>query len=139
MRVLVAPFGTDGDVRPLVSLALRLREEGHEVRAASTPNFEELFRGFEIPFQPFCRDGKQWLTENGRTIMGHPFRGMKLLMQRLKEEMRLQFDQLPGIVRNAEVLIGSSLLLAGPSVAEAFSIPYRHALFCPQALVSSYH
>ncbi|MCA1696650.1 MAG: glycosyltransferase, partial [Actinobacteria bacterium] len=41
MRVLLAMYGSRGDVEPMVGLAVRLRALGAEVRVCAPPDFAE--------------------------------------------------------------------------------------------------
>ena len=41
MRALLSVVGTRGDVQPVLALALRVREHGHDVRLCIPPNFIE--------------------------------------------------------------------------------------------------
>ncbi|MFC6083585.1 glycosyltransferase [Sphaerisporangium aureirubrum] len=54
MRVLLATYGSRGDVEPLVGLAVRLRELGAEVRVCAPPDreFAELLSGAGVPMAP---------------------------------------------------------------------------------------
>lgn len=50
MKVLLLAVGSQGDVRPLVALADRLRAEGHEALLAAPPLFKPLAIATRLPF-----------------------------------------------------------------------------------------
>lgn len=50
MKVLLIGVGSQGDVRPLVALAARLRAEGHDALLAAPPLFRPLAIGCRVPF-----------------------------------------------------------------------------------------
>jgi vancomycin aglycone glucosyltransferase len=52
MRALLSSVGTRGDVQPIVALALRVRDLGHEVRLCVPPNFIEWVRGLGFEAVP---------------------------------------------------------------------------------------
>ena len=39
MKILLAPFGSRGDVHPMIALAQRLDREGHDVLIAGPPDY----------------------------------------------------------------------------------------------------
>jgi UDP:flavonoid glycosyltransferase YjiC (YdhE family) len=50
MRVGLQGWGSEGDLRPLIALAARLRRSGHEARVVLTPNrLERLVNGITPP------------------------------------------------------------------------------------------
>lgn len=55
-RVLVATWGSHGDVNPHLALVLGLRDAGHSVRAAAPPPFAEAVRSHGLPFPPLRPD-----------------------------------------------------------------------------------
>jgi hypothetical protein len=52
MRVLLTTIGSQGDVRPLVALASRLRESGHGARLCVSPDLRDWVEGLGFPFTP---------------------------------------------------------------------------------------
>ena len=52
MRALLSSVGTRGDVQPVVALALKVRDLGHEVRLCVPPNFIEWVRGLGFEALP---------------------------------------------------------------------------------------
>ena len=52
MKILLATFGTRGDVEPHLALALRLRDAGHEVAIATAPRFAPMLAAQGVPLYP---------------------------------------------------------------------------------------
>ena len=52
MRVLLTTIGSQGDVRPLVALASRLRESGHGAHLCVSPDLRDWVEGLGFPFTP---------------------------------------------------------------------------------------
>ena len=122
MRIVLAPYGSRGDVEPLVALARALMDRGHTATLAAPPDYRSLAEQDAIPFvpvaQPFSRffDG----TRNELRVLYEVFRTIPA-----------QFEALEPIVSGADILIGSMLQFAAPSLAELHRIPYFYALSSP--------
>ena len=54
MRVALVSYGTAGDVRPLVALAIALRANGHEVVLAGDADGAALAASYGLDFRPLA-------------------------------------------------------------------------------------
>ena len=66
MRVLLFTVGSEGDVRPFVALAGRLRAEGHDPVLAAPALYQGLAAAVGVAFEPLDLD----MTEVGRAVAG---------------------------------------------------------------------
>ncbi len=57
----------------------------------------------------------------------------------MRSEINAQFEALPEIIAGADLVVGASLAIALPTVAESMGLPYRYVAFTPQMIPSSYH
>ena len=64
MRVLLSAYGSSGDVKPVVGLAVRLRALGAEVRVCAPPDeeFAERLAGVGVPLVPAGRPVRPMVT-----------------------------------------------------------------------------
>ncbi len=122
----------------MVALALALVAAGHEVSLCAEPDFAGLAAHHAIPFHAAGRDIRALLGAHAAS-MRQPLRFLREAAPELRREIRLQAAGLAPAAMAADVVIGASLFIAGRSVAEACGKPYRHVLYCPQALPSAYH
>jgi rhamnosyltransferase subunit B len=82
MRILLAPFGSHGDVHPFIGLGLALKARGHDVHIITSGAFRDLVErhGFEFApvgtaeeFEDFARDPDLWHPRRSvRAILGRP-------------------------------------------------------------------
>lgn len=73
MRFTFIALGTRGDVTPLVALAARLQQEGHQSRLVSHSEFEPLAREHALDFHPAPGSFQELLsTAAGRRALGVP-------------------------------------------------------------------
>ena len=139
MDVLLALFGSEGDVRPNVALGQGLQARGHAVRVCASPDSRRLVEGAGLPFEPVGGDVRGLMAANARYYIDRPYRAAGPMTRTLKCELVRQFRELPRLVGRPDLVIGSGLMLAGPSVAEAIGRPYHHAMFTPVILRSRAH
>ncbi len=78
MQVLLFPFGTQGDVRPLVSIGATLRDRGHDILLAANPRFEGMARAAELDFEPLGTV-EEYTAVLDNPDLWHPRRGPMLL------------------------------------------------------------
>ncbi|MEV5510901.1 glycosyltransferase [Streptomyces orinoci] len=128
MRVLLATYGSRGDVEPLVELAVQLRELGAEVRMCAPPDqdFVELLARAGLPLIPVGRPMRTMVRPANASEAG-----------RRAAELAGQFDAVAAAAEGCDALLASGLAhFAARSVAEKLGIPYRYATFCPFLLPS---
>lgn len=138
MRVLLSTIGSRGDVQPVVALALRLREIGHEARLCAPPDFREWVEGLGINFVPLgpeVRPGTKPDSEFRR--LGATPEGRQQLMD---GTVATQFETLLPAAEGCDVVLGwSALQVAAPSIAEKLGIRHVYATFSPNQLPSGQH
>jgi UDP:flavonoid glycosyltransferase YjiC (YdhE family) len=137
MKIVLAAFGTRGDVQPMVALGVRLRADGHQVVIGASEGFADWVRDHGLGFHTVGRDIESWIRTHG-DLVRRPARVLKPVVDYLREDVDLSFAQLDTAARGADLLV-SGLHAAAPSVAEANGVPYRTLLFCPQMLRSRHH
>lgn len=131
MRIAIAPVGARGDVLPMISLAKELKNRGHHVSMCAPEMYRSLLMKQEL-FMVSSGAGYQKLLEG----VYEGDRGTDLIMK-LGADVATQFVSLRDALREADVLIGSMLLTAGPSMAEQHKIPYFYVVGNPVLLERS--
>lgn len=131
MKVLVASFGTLGDLRPFVALGRALSGRGHDVTFCSSPDWGDGLAGEGFGFVP-CGDHSRLLLLE---FDASPRRGWNAL-QRL---LAAQFEVLDPLVAAADVVLGGSIDLATPTLCEAHARPRVQVMLSPCMVPSSAH
>jgi sterol 3beta-glucosyltransferase len=121
MKVVLAPVGTRGDVQPLVALGLRLRQRGHTVLVSAPVNFASFVAGYGLLYAPNAPDYGTFLQE----VRSEAF------IQVLARQIPEQFRMLSECAAGADVIVGSMLQLAGPSVAQKEGAAYYYMVPAP--------
>ena len=136
MKIVLATFGSRGDVQPMLALSLALRSAGHDVLLAAPPEKAEWAGQLGCPFHPLGGDVSAFI--DGMTDAHSPRSALHFISY-VRKEMISQFDIFPKIIVGADLVVGSSLVFALSTVAESMGIGYRYIAFTPQLLPSGDH
>lgn len=131
MRIAIAPVGARGDVLPMIALAKELQSRGHHVSMCAPETYRSLLMKQEL-FMVSSGESYQKLLEG----VWEGDRGTDLITK-LGADVATQFVALRDTLREADVLVGSMLLTAGPSLAEQNKIPYFYVVSNPVLLERS--
>jgi len=136
MKIVLATYGSRGDVQPMLALSLALKSEGHDVLLAAPPEKADWAEQLGCPFHPLGADLTAFLDSVNDA---HSYRSAARFFLFIRNEINIQFEILPKIIAGADLVIGSSLAFALRTVAESMGIAYRYIAFTPQLLPSGYH
>jgi UDP:flavonoid glycosyltransferase YjiC (YdhE family) len=136
MKIVLATFGSRGDVQPMLALSLALKSKGHDVLLAAPPEKAAWAKQLGCPFHPLGSDVTAFIDDMENA---HSLRSAIGFVSFLRHEINAQFDLLPKIIAGADLVIGSSLTFALSTLAESMGIAYRYIAFTPQLLPSGYH
>lgn len=135
MRLLIATYGTEGDVRPLVALARRWMESGHEVRLlAGRSTLDEAWQA-SVPCAPLTGDIRgQTGTEAGIAgVVGKETPDMaNALAQIANRHASSWLKDILEAGREADAILASGLaVFSGLSAGERLGLPVIGASFIP--------
>ncbi len=126
-----------GDTQPFVSLAVRLKQQGHTVKLAARPDFAGLAASYGIEFASLGHPYKSLLrTEEVATAIGSGNMLRMIVKQASDSNRRKAF--LEGLdtdairaVEGAEAIIYKSSWIPFFSIAEKLGVPSAAAMFMP--------
>lgn len=125
MRVLLATWGSRGDVEPLAALAVELRKLGAEVRVCAPPDEEyvTLLARVGVPLIPLGPSVRSVVSGQRPPSAEDAFR-------LAAELVAARFETLPAAAEGCDALLATGLMPAGArSVAEKLGIRYVLACF----------
>lgn len=136
MKIVLATFGSRGDVQPMIALTLALQSAGHDVLLVGPPEKAEWIKEMGCRFHPLGRDVTSYIDsmENAHSMFS-AFHFVEFV----RTEIKAQFDTVPDLISGADLVLGASLMFALSSITEAMGIKYRFIAFTPQLLPSSHH
>lgn len=129
MRVVLATYGTRGDVEPVVALALQLRALGAEVQVCAPPDeeFAQLLARGDVPLVPFDKPWSSW--ETGPSTAQERVENADEFVAR---HIAATYGTLAKTAQGCDVMLATGMLhFIAQSVAEKLSIPHRFVLFSP--------
>jgi vancomycin aglycone glucosyltransferase len=133
VRILFAPYGTRGDIQPLIALAIVLQARNHSIRFLVPSNSVQWVRacGFGCDSNGLDVEAEVRSIESDSSAM-------RRYVRRMADDIvpRL-FDAVSRAAVDADLLVSSGVSLVEQSVAEARGILHVFALFCPAALPNS--
>ncbi|MCO1580235.1 glycosyltransferase [Crossiella sp. SN42] len=138
MRALLSTIGSRGDVQPVVALAVRLRELGHQARIAAPPDYREWIESLGFPFFPVGPELRPQVKAEPEVRPAPPTAEQRRKM--IAATVASQFEALPEAAADCEVIVAwSALQIAARSVAEHRGIRYVYIAYGPTTLPSPHH
>jgi UDP:flavonoid glycosyltransferase YjiC (YdhE family) len=138
-RVVLATFGSLGDLHPFLAVAKGLQARGYEAAIATSLFHRERIERQGVGFQAMRPD---MLDLADRPELFHelmdPKTGSERVMRLFMPHLRAGFDDLSAAVRGAALLVTHTVAFAGPLVAEATGVPWVSAVLAPAGLLSKY-
>jgi len=132
MRVLLATYGTRGDVEPMVALAVAIQAAGVEVQvcAPSDRDVIDLHARHGVPLVPFAKAWRAWATE-ASSAEERVFD----VDQYVSAYIDATYETLVQTAMTADIMIASGMLhFVATSAAQVAGIPQRFVAFSPSVL-----
>ncbi len=144
MKITLLTIGAMGDTQPFLSLATRLKQEGHSVKLAARPDFAALAVSYGIEFVSLGNPYKSLLRgEEVATAIGSGNMFRMIVKQASDSNQRKAF--LEGLdtgamraVEGAEAIIYKSSWIPFYSIAQKLGVPSAAAMFMPLTRTSSF-
>jgi sterol 3beta-glucosyltransferase len=134
MQIVILTIGTEGDVRPLVALAVGLKNQGHNIRIATDVSCQKLVVDHDLEFSPLSGDFMAWMRRD-KDLQKQGL--ATLAMARAFQHQLLQMcqtwpEQALGAAKGADLLIGNGMVyFLAQSLGEALSIPVVETQLVP--------
>jgi vancomycin aglycone glucosyltransferase len=136
MRIAIAVEGTRGDVHPMLALAGRLKERGHDVVVCAPPDFAADAAERALAFHPVGANVRDYLESQSAFLHGSAWESLQAGRRYFFDTIVRQFRELEPAVRGADWLLSAGVQLAAPSVAQGVGARHRFIAYCPSLLRS---
>jgi UDP:flavonoid glycosyltransferase YjiC (YdhE family) len=135
-RVVLACWGSYGDLFPYLAIALRLKALGHEPVLATVPFYRGIVEGEGIPFHPMRPDVNPDDRMLLRRVMD-PARGTEVIVRELVvPAVRQAFEDLLDVAAGADLVVSHPITFAAPLAAEVLRVPWLSSVLAPTSMFS---
>ncbi|MGM7671485.1 glycosyltransferase [Microbacterium sp. A93] len=131
MRVLIATFGTRGDIDPYAALAERLRREGHVAVLCAPEPYRKDVEALGVGFEPAGTEMHE-IVRAGMTSASGPgdaIRMARRMTQAMRESLQEQWQAAQRV--EPTLIVSHPKALAGFHIAERLGIPFVASLPLP--------
>ncbi|MEJ7847345.1 MAG: nucleotide disphospho-sugar-binding domain-containing protein [Pyrinomonadaceae bacterium] len=137
-KVVLATFGSLGDLHPKIALALELKRRGHDVSIAAMEFYREKIAMLGLGFYPMAPHLDPEDKDLGREMMDTKNGSQKILRELILPNLRRMFDDLTEAVEAADLLITGEIVYAAKSVVEKTGIKWITTSLAPVSFFSAY-
>jgi rhamnosyltransferase subunit B len=136
-RIVVASWGSHGDVFPYMGLAIALAKRGHRPVLAIPALYQEAVEREGIEFRPVGPD----VDPNDRATIArlmHPVKGTEAILRGLlMPALRRSYEELQQAAAGADLLVTHPITFAGPVLAQKHKLPWISTVLSPISFFST--
>lgn len=139
-RIVLATFGSPGDIQPFLAIGLALQALGHQPVIATSPYYRDLVSGAGIAFapaRPDRRPGQQDADYLDRLARQRRSPGALFREMFLPSPRESLADLLP-VVAGADAVVAHPLVSGARLAAEARGIPWISTVMQPMGYLSAH-
>lgn len=137
-RIVLATFGSYGDLNPYIAIGRALSRSGAEVVIASLTVYRAAIERNGLRFAPLRPEINEGDTEIFRKVLD-PWKGAEYLTRKLLMPAIVEvYEDLDRACEGADLIVSHVLVYAGRIVAEYRKIPWMMAVLQPMAFFSAY-
>jgi UDP:flavonoid glycosyltransferase YjiC (YdhE family) len=140
-RIVIACWGSHGDLFPYIGLALALKARGHRPVIATNAGYRAEVERERIELAeagPTIDANAPNAREIYERVMDPVKGGEVIVRELLLPKLAETYEQLLGVVRQAELLVTHPITYAAPIVAERERLPWLSTTLAPMLFFSRY-
>lgn len=135
-RIVLACWGSLGDLFPSLAIAIGLRDEGHRPVVAAPALYREIVEAQGVDFHPVPPDVDPTDTALMHRLMDPRTGSQAIVGEVLGRSVRESYDALSQVVPHADVVVSHPVTFAAPLAARAHGIPWLSTVLAPASLFS---
>ncbi len=137
-RIVIAPYGSLGDLHPLLALAIELRERGHDIVINTIEGYREKIDKLGFEFYPLRPEVDPEDREFAREMMDAKSGTERIIKDLMMANLRPMYEDLITACEGADALISGEIVFAAPSVVEKTGIKWITNSLAPISFFSAH-
>ena len=137
-KIVLATFGSLGDLHPKIAIGLELKDRGHEVTIAAMEYYREKIALTGLGFAPMAPHLDPDDRELVKDMMDAKKGTEEILGKILLGDPRPMYDDLTAAVRGADLMVTGEVVIAARSVWEKTGIKWVSTSVAPISFMSAY-
>ncbi len=137
-KIVLAPYGSLGDLHPFLALAIELRTRGHDIKITTLEPFREKIATLGFDFTPMRPEFSPEDKATAKIVMDAKKGTEKLLREYMFPHLFEMYEDLLAATADADLLISGEIVFAAASVAEKRDLKWISTTLAPLSLFSVY-
>lgn len=137
-RIVLAPFGSLGDLHPFLALGIELRNRGHQIVICTLEPYREKIGQLGFEFRSLRPHFKPEEREKAKEVMDTRNGSETLVRKYILPFVKDMYDDLTGAVIDADLLVAGEIVFAAHSVAEKQDLKFVSTTLAPLSMFSVY-
>ncbi len=137
-KIVLAPYGSLGDLHPFLAIALELRSRGHEIVIATLESYREKIDSLDFQFRTLRPTYDPEDRESARRVMDTKNGSEILITEFLLPHLDDMYEDLTNAAEGADILIAGEVVFVSHSVAEKQNLKLVSTTLAPLSMFSSY-
>lgn len=137
-NVVLATFGSLGDLHPKISLGLGLKDRGHRVAIAAMEYYRDKISDLGLDFAPMAPHLDPDDRELGKRLMDAEKGSETVIRELIMPNLRRMYDDMLAAVSDADVLVSGEITYAVKSVVEKSGVKWVSTSLQPGTFFSAY-
>jgi len=138
MRIVIATWGSHGDLHPALGLATGLRDRGHEVTVATIPLYRDDVEREHLRFQPVRPDVDPDDHALVARIMDSQRGSEVIIKDLLMPALHDAASDLRPAIADADLVVSHPVTFAAPILAEHLRKPWASMVLAPMSFFSAH-
>ena len=130
-KIVIATFGSLGDLHPKIAIGLELKARGHDVTIAAMEFYREKIGLLGLNFAPMAPHMDPENRQLGKELMDADRGTEKILRDLIMPNLRQMYEDLMAAAAGADLLITGEVVYAARSVVEKTGIKWVTTTLAP--------